>query len=122
MIFISKRLMDANSFYTVLITAITVLGSASAWRYYEKRAMRKEKSEDYMKDECRERIAKLEVLLERSSSEKDDLRSKILELTKEVAELRIKVEFLEDKNKELQRKTIPTRSTAPSRGRPRKKD
>jgi len=70
--------MDVNSFYTVLITTITVLGSASAWRYYEKRAMRKEKSEDYMKDECRERIAKLEVLLERSSSEKDDLRSKIL--------------------------------------------
>jgi septal ring factor EnvC (AmiA/AmiB activator) len=111
--------MDATSFYTVLITAITVLGSASAWRYYEKRAMRKEKSEDYMKDECRERIAKLEVLLERSSTEKDDLRSKILELTKEVAELRIKVEFLEDKNAELRRKTT-TKSTAPSRGRPRK--
>ncbi len=55
--------MDVNSFYTVLITTITVLGSASAWRYYEKRAMRKEKSEDYMKDECRERIAKLEVLI-----------------------------------------------------------
>lgn len=98
--------MDANSFYTVLITALTVLGSASAWRFYEKRAMRKEKSEDYMKDECRERIAKLEVLLERSSSEKDDLRYKILELTKEVAELRVKVEFLEDRNKELQKKTV----------------
>lgn len=96
--------MDANSFYTVLITTITVLGSASAWRYYEKRAMRKEKSEDYMKDECRERIAKLEVLLERSASEKDDLRSKILELTREVAELRVKVEFLEDKNQELKKK------------------
>ena len=97
--------MDVNSFYTVLITALTVLGSASAWRYYEKRAMRKEKSEDYMKDECRERIAKLEVLLERSSSEKDDLRSKILDLTREVAELRVKVEFLENKNKELKKKT-----------------
>lgn len=104
--------MDANSFYTVLITALTVLGSASAWRFYEKRAMRKEKSEDYMKDECRERIAKLEVLLERSSSEKDDLRYKILELTKEVAELRVKVEFLEDKNKELQKKAVrKTRKT-----------
>lgn len=110
--------MDATSFYTVLITAITVLGSASAWRYYEKRAMRKEKSEDYMKDECRERIAKLEVLLEKSSTEKDDLRSKILELTKEVAELRIKVGFLEDKNAELRKK--PPTKTEPSRERPRK--
>lgn len=107
--------MEVTSFYTVLITAITVLSSASAWRYYEKRAMRKEKSEDYMKDECRERIAKLEVLLERSSTEKDDLRSKILELTKEVAELRIKVEFLEDKNEELRKTT-----TTPKRGRPKK--
>ncbi len=68
--------------------------------------MRKERSEDYMKDECRERIAKLEVLLERSAIEKDEMRTKILELTREVAELRVKVEFLEDKNKELQKKTV----------------
>ena len=103
--------MDINSLYTVLITAITVLGSASAWRYYEKRAMRKEKSEDYMKDECRERIVKLEVLLERSSVEKDDLRTKVLKLTEEVAQLRIKVEFLEDKNEELKKKTAKPRTT-----------
>ncbi len=96
--------MDANSFYTVLVTAITVLGSAGAWRFYEKKAMRKEKTEDYMKDECRERIARLEVLLEKSSIEKDFLRSKILELTEEVAELRIKVDFLGDKNKETKRR------------------
>jgi chromosome segregation ATPase len=128
--------MDATSLYTVLITAITVLGSASAWRYYEKRALRKEKSEDYMKDECRERIAKLEVLLEKSSSDKDELRSKILELTKEVTELRIKVEFLEEKNRELQKKANSTTTKNPTtitatkkpttnpttsnRGRPRK--
>jgi chromosome segregation ATPase len=115
--------MDVNSFYTVLITTITVLGSASAWRYYEKRAMRKEKSEDYMKDECRERIAKLEVLLERSSSEKDDLRSKILDLTREVAELRVKVEFLENKNRELKKKTETVIPPAPvKRGRKPKTD
>jgi hypothetical protein len=99
--------MDSQSFYTVLITAVTVLGSASAWRFYEKRAMRKERSEDYMKDECRERITKLEVLLERSSIEKDDMRSKILDLTREVAELRVKVEFLEDKNQELKKSVSP---------------
>ena len=115
--------MDVNSFYTVLITTITVLGSASAWRYYEKRAMRKEKSEDYMKDECRERIAKLEVLLERSSSEKDDLRSKILDLTREVAELRVKVEFLENKNRELKKKTETVVPPTPvKRGRKPKTD
>lgn len=100
-----KNSMDANSFYTVLVTTITVLGSAGAWRFYEKKAMRKEKTEDYMKDECRERIARLEVLLEKSSIEKDFLRNKILELTEEVAELRIKVDFLGDKNKETRRRT-----------------
>jgi hypothetical protein len=107
--------MDINSLYTVLITAITVLGSTSAWRYYEKRAMRKEKSEDYMKDECRERIVKLEVLLERSSVEKDDLRTKVLKLTEEVSQLRIKVEFLEEKNEELKKKTTKPRATRTTR-------
>lgn len=102
--------MDIESFYTVLITAITVLGSASAWRFYEKRALRKERSEDYMKDECRERIAKLEILLEKSSIEKDEMRDKILELTREVAELRIKVNFLEEKNQQLQKITSPPKS------------
>jgi uncharacterized coiled-coil protein SlyX len=113
--------MDSNSFYTVLITTLTVLGSASAWRFYEKRAMRNEKKEDYMKDECRERITKLEILLSHSSSEKDELRNKILELTKELAELRVKVEFLEDKNMELQNKTIrkPKKVKQPVTPKPR---
>jgi hypothetical protein len=97
--------MDINSLYTVIITVVTVLGSASAWRFYEKRAMSKERTENFMKDDCRERISKLELLLEKSSVEKNDMRDKILELTREVAELRVKVEFLEDKNKELLKKT-----------------
>lgn len=97
--------MDINSLYTVIITLVTVLGSTSAWRFYEKRAMSKERTENFMKDDCRERISKLELLLEKSSVEKNDMRDKILELTREVAELRVKVEFLEDKNKELLKKT-----------------
>ena len=93
--------MDTNSISTVLITAITVLGSARAWGYYEKRALLKERSENYMKDDCRDRIAKLEQLLEKSSSEKDEMRSTILNLSSQVAELRVKVEYLETENDEL---------------------
>ena len=37
--------MGQESFWTVLITAITVLGSASAWRFYEKRAEKKKPQE-----------------------------------------------------------------------------
>ena len=95
--------MDANSIYTIIITIITVLGSASAWKYYEKRAVLKEKAENFMKDECRERIAKLEVLLERSSKEKDMMRDQILKLTSQVSELKVKVDFLEKENKQLKK-------------------
>ena len=93
--------MDTNSISTVLITAITVVGSARAWSYYEKRALLKERSENYMKDDCRDRISKLEQLLEKSSSEKDEMRSTILNLSSQVAELRVKVEYLETENDEL---------------------
>jgi predicted nuclease with TOPRIM domain len=40
-------------------------------------------------------------LLEESAKEKDDLRSLILKLTSEVAELRTKVEFLSNENIKL---------------------
>lgn len=95
--------MESNSIYTILITIITVLGSASAWKYYEKRAMNKERAENFMKNECRERIAKLEVLLDKSAKEKDTMREQILKLTAQVSELKVKVEFLEKENRELKK-------------------
>ena len=82
--------------WSVLITAITVLGGTSAFRYYEKRAMRKERDDEFIRHDCKDRIAKLEALLENSSKEKDELRQMVLELTKEVAALRVKVEFFEN--------------------------
>lgn len=93
--------MQQESVWTVLITALTVLGSASAWRFYEKRALRKEKDEDFIRHDCRDRIGKLEVLLEQSSKEKDSMRETILKLTESVAQLAIKVEFLQKENSEL---------------------
>ena len=93
--------MQTESIYAVLITLITVLGSAGAWRYYEKRAQDKKDEDDFIKDDCARRIDRLEQLLERSSREKDDLREKILELTKDLAELTIKVKYLEMENRRL---------------------
>ena len=93
--------MATESIYAVLITLITVLGSAGAWRYYEKRAQDKKNEDDFIKDDCARRIDRLEQLLERSSREKDDLREKILELTKDLAELTIKVKYLEMENRRL---------------------
>ena len=87
--------------YSVLITAITILGGTTAFRYYEKRAMRKEKDDDFIRHDCKDRIAKLEGLLQAAGKEKDDLRMMILDLTKQVAALSVKVEFLTKENEKL---------------------
>jgi hypothetical protein len=93
--------MEQDTIWTVLVTALTMLGSASAWRFYEKRALKKEKDEDFIKTDCRDRIGKLEVLLQESSKEKDIMRETILKLTESVAQLGIKVEFLQKENTKL---------------------
>jgi peptidoglycan hydrolase CwlO-like protein len=97
--------MDSNIF-SVLITAITVLGGASAWRFYEKRADRKDKDEEFIRHDCRDRISKLEALLVQSSIEKDELRKMIIEMTAQLAELRVKVEYLTKENEKLE-KIVP---------------
>jgi hypothetical protein len=93
--------MDNSNMWSVLITAITVLGGTSAFRYYEKRAMHRERDDDFIRHDCKDRISKLEALLETSSKEKDDLRGLVLKLTSEVAELRVKVEYLTHENSKL---------------------
>ena len=90
-----------ENIYTVIATAITVLGGTTAFRFYEKRSIRKDKEDDFIRHDCRDRIAKLEALLVQSSSEKDELRSMVLQLTKEVSALSVKVEFLTKENQLL---------------------
>ncbi len=88
--------MESNNIWTVLITAITVLGGSQAFRYYEKRAMHRERDDDFIRHDCKDRISKLEALLDTASREKDELRNMVLALTKEVAGLRVKVEIFEN--------------------------
>ena len=54
--------MGTDSIWTVIITLITVLGSTSAWKYYEKRAEVKRDDDNFVKQDSRERIAKMEAL------------------------------------------------------------
>ena len=100
-----------ENIYSVLITAVTILGGGGAWRYYERRAMHKEKDEDFIRHDCKDRISKLEALLETSSKEKDELRQMVLNLTKEVAALGVKVEYLTRENDALHKKNIKTTKT-----------
>ena len=89
-----------ENIYTVIITAITTLGGASAWRYFEKRASHKEADERYVRMDCQTRITKLEILLEKSSAEKDEMRDIIINLTATVARLETEVKYLmENKQK-----------------------
>jgi predicted RNase H-like nuclease (RuvC/YqgF family) len=94
-----------ENIYTVIISIVTVLGSAGAFRYYEKRQMHKERDEDFIRHDCKDRISKLEALLETSAKEKDELRMMVLNLTREVAALGVKVEYLTRENDELHKKT-----------------
>jgi hypothetical protein len=93
--------MEQQSIWTVLITIVGVLGSASAWRFYEKRSMRKERDDEFIRHDCKDRISKLEALLENSSKEKDEMRQTILRLTEQVAALAVKVEYLQKENSDL---------------------
>ena len=97
-----------ENMYSVIITAITVLGGTGAWRYYEKRALNKERDDEFIRHDCKDRISKLEGLLESAAREKDELRSMVLSLTKEVAALSVKVEYLTKENDKLE-KSIPKR-------------
>ncbi len=81
------------------MTAITVLGSAAAFRFYEKKSMRKERDEEFIRHDCKDRISKLEALLAEAGKEKDEMRAQILELVAEVAALRTEIKYLTEKNR-----------------------
>jgi len=102
--------MESQSIWAVAVTLITVLGSTAAWRYYEKRAIQREKDEDFIRHDCRDRISKLEALLISSAQEKDSMRQTILDLTEKVAQLTVKVEYLQKENVKLMNTMIERRS------------
>ena len=102
--------MESQSIWAVAVTLITVLGSTAAWRYYEKRAIQREKDEDFIRHDCRDRISKLEALLISSAQEKDSMRQTILDLTEKVAQLTVKVEYLQKENVKLMSTMIERRS------------
>ena len=102
-----------DSFGQIAITAIGVLGSASVWKYFESRLkvkaqQRKNQRENsdttQYRDDLKNRVKNLESLLAQSSDEKEQMRKQILNLTAEVHELRVKVEFLTKENLRLSKK------------------
>jgi len=93
---------------TVVVTIITVLFSAGAWKFYEKKIKlktdleREDRTDQNMyRDDLRDRVKRLEQLLTDAAVEKNVMRDQILSLTKEVSSLQVKVEYLEKENQRL---------------------
>lgn len=102
------ELMMEQHLVTILVTLITVLTSNAAWKFYEKRMLLKQRQEENQhkegelyRDDLRERIVKLETLLDESSKEKDKMRENIILLTTSVSKLEVEVDFLRKENEKL---------------------
>lgn len=97
-----------ESLTTVLITLITVAGSAGAWKFYEAKLKYKhEKKEEsqrentLFREDLRERVIKLEKKLTEKEKENQQLQLQITELKTQLAEYTVRLEFLEKENLRL---------------------
>jgi uncharacterized coiled-coil protein SlyX len=61
--------------------------------------MNRERDDEFIRHDCKDRIAKLETLLAASSIEKDEMRAQLFELVAEVASLRTEIKYLTERNK-----------------------
>ena len=91
-----------------IITIVTVLGSAGAWQFYQSRLKIKhqERQEDkgeqtLFRDDLRERVAILEQKLEEAYQEKQKTQERLAVVMTELAEYKVRLEFLEKENDRL---------------------
>lgn len=94
----------------IIITIVGVLGTAGLWEFLKvrlkaKHEARKDKINNddgiMYRDDLKNRVRNLEALLAKSADREDELNKMVLELTQEVSELRVKVNFLEMENQRL---------------------
>ena len=97
-----------EQYYTVIITIVSVLGSAGAWQFYQNRMKLKYQAEkedktdqNLYRDDLRERVAVLESKLEEERNEKDKRQDEITKLQTTLAEYKVRLEFLEKENERL---------------------
>lgn len=92
----------------ILVTLATVLTSAGAWQYYQNRLRvkhqeaKESRGEQVMfRDDLRERVVILEQKLEQAHKEKEDVQGQLAKVMTELAEYKIRLEFLEKENDRL---------------------
>lgn len=94
----------------IIITVATVLTSAGAWQFYQDRLKVKsakhkaqKNDQNLYRDDLRDRVAQLEQKLEDAYRERDDIAEKLTTVLTELAEFRVRVEFLEKENQRLKK-------------------
>lgn len=92
----------------ILITLATVLTSAGAWQYYQNRLkvkhaeFKENRGEQVMfRDDLRERVVVLEQKLEQAYEEKNSVSERLAQVMTELAEYKVRLEFLEKENERL---------------------
>lgn len=100
--------MENDSLITIVITLLTVLGSAGAWKFYESKLKLKHKIDTQNKEEhvlfredLRDRVIRLEKKLAEAYKEKEELQKQILELKTKLTEYMVRLEYLEKENIKL---------------------
>jgi predicted nuclease with TOPRIM domain len=93
----------------IIVTIVTALGSAGAWQFYQNRMkvkslQRKQDKDDknLYRDDLRERVAILEQRLEQAYQEKEKTSQELAVVMSQMAEYKVRIEFLEKENDRLQ--------------------
>jgi hypothetical protein len=97
-----------DNYTTIIITAITAIGSTGAWTFYQNRlklkydSKKEDKSEhNLFRDDLRERVAILETKLDEERVAKQKTTEEVIELRTKLTEYKVRLEFLEKENERL---------------------
>jgi len=97
-----------ENYTTIIVTAVTVLGSTGAWTYYQNKlklkydSRKEDKSDQNLyRDDLRERVAILEAKLDEERMVKQKTTEEVIELRTKLTEYKIRLEFLEKENERL---------------------
>jgi len=97
-----------DNYTTIIVTALTAIGSSGAWTYYQNRlkikydSKKEDKSEQNLfRDDLRERVAILEAKLDEERTSKQKTTEEVIELRTKLSEYKVRLEFLEKENERL---------------------
>jgi hypothetical protein len=97
-----------ENYTTIIVTAVTVLGSTGAWTYYQNKlklkyeSKKEDKSDQNLyRDDLRERVTVLETKLDEERTAKQKTTEEVIELRTKLTEYKVRLEFLEKENERL---------------------